>query len=264
MAGISSEVADLVRRDPMLDFGMREGLLNLTRVAHYIRPLVMARVHRDVSVSSIVMALSRLQRSDAASGGSSGGTSGGSSGGSSAGASGGASGTTADLGRSVGESSTLVDRLTVQSGLAVVSLTRTAESHKTVQRIFARMQADGSHATVSEGVREIALILEQKNLRVVESALSEKPLQVVRDVAGLSVHIADAAIEEPRVLYSVLQQVALQNISVIEIASTRSEFHLYLSERDVMLAFDSIYSRFADGVRGGAIPSGGRGVRIRR
>ncbi|MCB0717609.1 MAG: hypothetical protein KDD65_04140 [Bacteroidetes bacterium] len=248
MAGISSEVADLVRRDPMLDFGMREGLLNLTRVAHYIRPLVMARVHRDVSVSSIVMALSRLQRSDAASEGSSGG----------------ASGTTADLGRSVGESSTLVDRLTVQSGLAVVSLTRTAESHKTVQRIFARMQADGSHATVSEGVREIALILEQKNLRVVESALSEKPLQVVRDVAGLSVHIADAAIEEPRVLYSVLQQVALQNISVIEIASTRSEFHLYLSERDVMLAFDSIYSRFADGVRGGAIPSGGRGVRIRR
>ena len=256
MAGISSEVADLVRRDPMLDFGMREGLLNLTRVAHYIRPLVMARVHRDVSVSSIVMALSRLQRSDAASEGSSGGTS--------AGASGGASGTTAGPGRSVGESSTLVDRLTVQSGLAVVSLTRTAESHKTVQRIFARMQADGSHATVSEGVREIALILEQKNLRVVESALSEKPLQVVRDVAGLSVHIADAAIEEPRVLYSVLQQVALQNISVIEIASTRSEFHLYLSERDVMLAFDSIYSRFADGVRGGAIPSGGRGVRIRR
>ena len=256
MAGISSEVADLVRRDPMLDFGMREGLLNLTRVAHYIRPLVMARVHRDVSVSSIVMALSRLQRSDAASEGSSGGTSGG--------ASAGTSGTTAGPGRSVGESSTLVDRLTVQSGLAVVSLTRTAESHKTVQRIFARMQADGSHATVSEGVREIALILEQKNLRVVESALSEKPLQVVRDVAGLSVHIADAAIEEPRVLYSVLQQVALQNISVIEIASTRSEFHLYLSERDVMLAFDSIYSRFADGVRGGAIPSGGRGVRIRR
>jgi len=236
MAGISSAIVGLIREDPILDGGMREGLLNLTSVARFIRPLLMARVQRDVSVSSIVMNLSRLQRTDAF----------------------------AEQREADSATGPLVDRLTVQSGLAVVSLIRTPDSHKTVQRVLARMHAEGSHATVSEGVREIALILEQKNLRIVESALSERPLQVVRDVAGLSVHIADEAIDQPRVLYSVLQQVALQNISVIEITSTRSEFHLYLSEPDVMLAFDSIYTRFAGGVRGGAVPDGGQGVRLPR
>ncbi|MCP4606727.1 MAG: hypothetical protein GY847_40500, partial [Proteobacteria bacterium] len=42
-----------------------------------------------------------------------------------------------------------------------------------------------------------------------------------------------------------IQQVALQNINVIEVASTATEFNVYVRSKDVRLAFDSIYQRFS-------------------
>jgi hypothetical protein len=119
------------------------------------------------------------------------------------------------------------------------------------------LQTSDSYVTISEGVREISLILEERNAEALVSSLTSKPLKVVRNIAGLSVHIAESALDEPRVLYRVLQQVALQNISVVEITSTRSEFHLYLSDADVMLAFDSIYSKFTGRIASVPFVTGG-------
>jgi aspartokinase len=44
----------------------------------------------------------------------------------------------------------------------------------------------------------------------------------------------------------VLQQVAVQGINVVEIASTATELILYLDQKDVRLAFDTLYQRFMD------------------
>jgi hypothetical protein len=46
------------------------------------------------------------------------------------------------------------------------------------------------------------------------------------------------------VLYRILQALALQGVNLAEVASTTTEFHVYLAEDDVMLALDSLYGAF--------------------
>ena len=48
----------------------------------------------------------------------------------------------------------------------------------------------------------------------------------------------------PGVLYQLLQALALQGVNLAEVASTTTEFHVYLAENDVMLALDSLYGAF--------------------
>jgi aspartokinase len=46
------------------------------------------------------------------------------------------------------------------------------------------------------------------------------------------------------VLHQLLEQVALQNINVLEVASTATEFYIYVEEQDVEVAFAAIFRRF--------------------
>ncbi len=70
------------------------------------------------------------------------------------------------------------------------------------------------------------------------------PRRVYRNLAGLGVKFQEAYLETPGLLYQLLQQLALQNINVVEVASTTTEFNIYLDDRDVQLAFESLYNRF--------------------
>jgi len=47
------------------------------------------------------------------------------------------------------------------------------------------------------------------------------------------------------ILFQLMEEIALQNINVIEIASTATEFSIFLREEDVQLAFDAIFNRFS-------------------
>lgn len=45
----------------------------------------------------------------------------------------------------------------------------------------------------------------------------------------------------PGILYRILQLLAMQNISLVEITSTTTEFHIYVARDDAMLAMDSMF-----------------------
>ena len=46
------------------------------------------------------------------------------------------------------------------------------------------------------------------------------------------------------ILHQLLEEIALQNINVIEVTSTATEFCVFLEQADVQLAFDAIFNRF--------------------
>ena len=51
-------------------------------------------------------------------------------------------------------------------------------------------------------------------------------------------------LQTPGLLYRILHQVTMQNINLIEVASTATEFSIFINQADVELAFDSIYRAF--------------------
>lgn len=214
MPTISDAVRDIVQNNPTFQFGLHHRLLNLSQVARFIHPMVEARTMKEVTTAAITMSLSRLQK------------------------------------RLEGEQPAAtrefyIDRINIHGGLCSLTLQKSAQTFKELNTLFNRIQEQGGYITVTEGTREITTIIEQKNLDLIRSILTRPPRHVHRHLAGVGVSFPEPYLTTPGFLYQLLQQVALQNINVVEVASTTTEFNIYVDDDDVMTAFDSIYNRFS-------------------
>ncbi|MDA0328254.1 MAG: hypothetical protein O2958_04510 [Gemmatimonadetes bacterium] len=212
MIKVADAVRDVVDNDPALKTGLAQDLLNLTKVARHIHSTVEARTQKSVQLGAITMALSRL-RSDLPS-------------------------------FEAASKLRLADRITVQRGLVVLTFPNTDRVHTGLLKLQEKIRGARRYLTITEGIREITLIIEQAMLDSVAESVGERPARVARNIASLSVSLTEANLSEPGVLYRLLQPLALQGVALAEVASTTKEFHVYLAERDVMLALDSLYGAF--------------------
>jgi len=65
------------------------------------------------------------------------------------------------------------------------------------------------------------------------------------DLAAVGVAFDERYLKVKGILFRLMEEIALQDINVIEIASTATEFSIFLHEEDVQLAFDAIFNRFS-------------------
>lgn len=212
MLKISDAVRAVVEADPSLRTGLAQRLMNLSQVARHIQPLVEARTHKPVKHSAIAMALSRLQAE------------------------------LPDL--DTGPPLDLANRVTVQRGLTVLTFPNTRRCHAGLIDLQQRIRPTRAYLTITEGIREITVIVEDRTRPIVDETVPERPNRVKSGVASLSVSLTDENLATPGVLYRLLQPLALQGVNVVEVASTATEFHVYLAEPDVMLALESLYGAF--------------------
>ena len=214
MITVTDEVRFLAFENVLIRTGLHHRLLNLSQVARFIHPLVEARLKREVSVPSILMSLSRIQRE------------------------------AEDLEEGVHHPFE-VERIHVLSGLATVTVSKTPESIQSLRQVIQQVQDAGGYLTYTEGTAEVTVILETAYLKALMTAELPLPKRLQRQIAGIGVTFRETYSEQPGFLYRLLQQVALQRINVIEVHSTMTEFSIYVRDEDVRLAFDSLYSSFA-------------------
>jgi hypothetical protein len=143
-----------------------------------------------------------------------------------------------------GDDLRLADRITVQRGLAVVTLPNVAQVHDGLLELQRRAREEGHHLTITEGIREITLIVDEAALDAALGDVGVTPSRALRGIASLSVSLTRENLRTPGVLYRLLQPLALQGVNLAEVTSTTTEFHIYLLESDVMLALDSLYGSF--------------------
>ncbi len=154
MKKISSAVETVVAGHPALAFGLHHRLLNLTQLARYLRPSVAAQTHKDVSESAILMSLSRLQRKWARS-------------------------------RLQATESLVLDKVSIVSGLCSVTLAKTQTTHRELNRVFTSIQERNGFITITEGLQETTVIVEEENFSFLRKALSSRPKIVNRSLASV-------------------------------------------------------------------------------
>lgn len=213
MKTISEAVATLIEGHQGLRFGFHHRLLNLSQLARFLRPSIEAQTHKEVTESAVLMNLSRLAKRRTQKPGSH-------------------------------EDELVLDKVSIQSGLCSATLYKTPESHRELNRVFQRIQSRNGFITVTEGIREITVIMEAENLELLLSVLSAAPRIVNRDIASVGVTFDARYLKVKGILHQILEEVALQNINVTEVTSTATEFCVFIKQADVQLAFDAIFNRF--------------------
>ena len=212
MLKISDAVRAIVLADPALHTALSQRILNLSQVARRIHTAVEARTQKGVQLAAVAMALSRLQ---------------------------------SELPDVDAEPPLrLSRRITVQRDLAVLTYPNTPRVQEGLLSVQEGVRKSGGYLTISEGMREITLIVEGEHLTLARDRLPDRPTRVRPGVSSLVVGLTEENLATPAVLYRILQPLAIQGINLAEVTSTTREFHLYLADGDVMLALESLYSAF--------------------
>lgn len=215
MTSVNNAIHELFIESPNLQFGMKEGLFNLTQLSDFIRPLLQARLERKISKSAVHMALSRYLRSN-------------------------------PILAKIKPIAFKADSLSVFSALSILTLDHTVENRKAISKIFTRLKQLEGHCSIAQGTREITIAFERQYKELVYQQLVSRPKIYIENVAALTVVFSKEYLNAPGFFYQTLQQVTLQGVNIIEISSTSTELIMYLSEKDVRLAFDTLYYKFIE------------------
>lgn len=213
MRRVSEAIKDIIEHNELLQTGLQHRLFNLSQLAQYIRPQVEAWTMKEVQPTAIVMSLSRLQRSFSAR-------------------------------KTPKAEKILLENITVRSSLFAVTYNKVAGLHRQISALHRKLEKLESYFTIAEGLNEITLILERDREELLSGVIEQKPIYQQKQVASLSVKIHPRYLNMPGFFYVLFQQLFLQNINIIEIGSTATELIFYLNEKDVQLAFDTLYRRF--------------------
>jgi aspartokinase len=210
------KVADAVRhtieKDGFLHFGLANGVLNLTRTAKFIRPFIEARTKKEVGVSAITMALSRLKLPKRK--------------------------MNAHL------KNVKVNSVNVKKGLAEITYEKTSMTIQALKTAEESVRKTNGYIALTFSDSEITVISETRYLDAIKQIAEERPKSEIHDLVAVGVQFDEKYIKHAGMIYALIQQIAFQNINIVELSSTYTELVFYVHTEDMKLAFDTLYEQF--------------------
>lgn len=212
MISISTALQDIIKGNPFLEFGFHHGLFNLTQLAKYLQPLIEARAKKETQVTAITMNLSRLQGKIRT--------------------------------NTPKPEKFAIDAVNINSGLSALTYQKAPELHGQLNQLYSQVHSEGGFCSLSQGMHEITLVVESRYRPWLAANCSQKPIADYAHVAAVTVRFSKAYVDVPGMLYMLLQRVTLQNINLIEIASTYTEIMMFIDEADTRTIFDTLFHSF--------------------
>lgn len=212
MDRISDIVEDEIRRTPFLEAALIDGIINHSALARRLRPRIERRLLRKASVAAIMMALRRLgTRIGKRTGGQ------------------------ARAGPELGE-------LTIRSNLMEFTFRNSPTLRAKHRRLLGRLaHAPEAFVTYTQGISQAMLIVSAGLERVVEESFAgEARIATLRNLSAMVLRLPPAVVKTPGAYYRILKQLAWENVNVIDVVSTYTEFTIVLDDSQVSAAFAAL------------------------
>lgn len=212
MVKISKAIRETILSSQFFEWGISYDLINLSKLALYIQPILESRLKKEVSINAIKMNLSRLKSSMMK--------------------------TAPKL------KNFKLDNLTINSDLAILTYTKTKEIHEKINSLYGAVLKENGYISITEGVHQITIIINEKFLKKAQSLIGFESLCKCENVVAIGVEFIGDYTYTPGLFYSLMQKIALQNINILEISSTHTELIFYFDEKDLKMAFDTILNNY--------------------
>lgn len=191
-------------------WGLSNRLFNLSQLARFILPTVESRSRKSVQPSAILMNLSRLQKRI--------------------------------LKISPDIDKFKLDDITVTLNLAVITFEKRKLTKKKINELHNDVEKQNGYICISEGTGEITVIIDS-NLRNLAKGIDAKKREY-GNISAVGLRFSEKYVDTPGFIYAMVQQLALQNINIVEICSTYTELIFYVAQENTRLTFNTIFDRF--------------------
>jgi len=196
-------VESIINGNFYFEFGMQNRILNLTQLARLIKPLVCKRLDKEVEISSIKMALSRLQ---------------------------------IQIKDKIIPHKLLVEEVSIKKNLCSLTLYKTRENQESVSKFQNYCSQKEKFFTRSESNKEIAITFSQDLILELSRYNLQNFKFIQKDLGAVLVSIPVEYINIKGVFQFFIQKITMQNINLVEIGSTYTELIFYMHEKDLSLA----------------------------
>ncbi len=200
---LSLIIENIIKKDKQLEFYISNRLLNLSQFAKYIKPLISAKVDKDIPVTTIVMALSRIQKKF-----------------------------------NYVSDNFKISQINLYTELSTLSFDKTPETHQRIQDLFNQAMKTNDYFTISQGTKEITIICERS---FIEKQKVPTPKFKHMNLSAISIQFHKEYLYTPGFMTAILHKLTMQNINFIEISSTCTEMTCYIDHSDLKLAFDTLH-----------------------
>lgn len=200
MIKVHDVVKELVLKEEESHHALISGYMNLSNFAKSIQQEVRAKTKKEVSIPSIVVSLSRLQK---------------------------------ELQK---VPSLLFDidihNITAKSPLSEIVFARTAKFTKKLGTFYeAITTVPDDFLTMTLGVGEVTVMCSSRIKKQIIKHFSEEPLMVEDDLAAISISFDPKYYYEANITYTLLRRIALKRIPLAETITTRSEIIFTFHQR---------------------------------
>lgn len=216
MIKVTDIVLDLIQTDELALETLRAGLLNLSAYAEKIHQQVENATKKPVQKGTIVVALSRIDKSLP---------------------------DTPLLNPSV-----VLTNLSIKSSLTVLTYKKTADMQRKISVMNPFILGVHELFSVTEGQDEITIICEDgaKDLFLRHAGFNIKPKAEFNSVVAITASFNQADIATPNILYTLLRALAVKRINIIELVSTYTEISFIVKKEDMEIALSALNVYFAN------------------
>lgn len=208
MISIPEIVEEIVKKESFISDAITEDLINLSALARKIQPQIEKKLFKNVSESSILMALKRLSPS---------------------------------LKARVKKNSiqSFFKDIIVRSNLIEYAFVNNEETLSKATHLIHKVSEErDSFITISRGVTESSIIVNKLFEGILEESFrGEKLILKLKDLSAITLKLSDNNIDMPGIHYSVLKILAWENINIREIVSTYTELTIIMDDSLVDQAF---------------------------
>jgi hypothetical protein len=217
MITVSEAVEEMVKKYPLTEQYIKEDLLNFSAFARKIKPEIDKQLFKDVTTSSIVMALKRLEIDKAK----------------------------PQLFQNIKKYS---DDILVRSNLFEVTYKKSDSIPSKLEELYEQTERfNNRFLSTTAGTFETTLIASSEYEDLIDQIFaSEKQVSKFRNLASITIKMNEDITDVAGLYYGILKVLAWENISVMEVVSTFLELTILFKSKDVDEAFSVLKNFIKD------------------
>lgn len=214
MVTVSAVAKKIVNEKPLLQEGLRQGIISFAALAERIKPQVEQQLGKKIKEAAVVMALRRhseaLEESDV---------------------------------KSMGfEPHT---QLTLKTNLVYFSVKRSPQLFKKLEELYKSFDYEaGDTFNIIHGNYEVSVITNEKREKKVAAAITELGAGQIttreKNLVSISMSFDRNFPYTPGVLFAVTRKLYWDNINIFEVVSAATELTLIFQKKDAMKAYAAI------------------------
>ncbi len=207
MVTVSRVVQKIIKENPSLEIALAKDLLSYSKLARYMHAEVEKELGRKVKDPAIIVALKRMREKAER--------------------------------MYEPKKAFRADEITTNSILVEITVVRSPSLPRIIQEIYELDEVrKGSVVNITQGNKQTTFIFSEKiEKKVREMLQGERIISEIKNLSQISILFSKEVFETPGFLVYVLKELSWNNINIIEIISTYTEFAIIVKSDDLMKAY---------------------------